>query len=426
MSPYARLVLLALGGLISLAVAVGVGRFIYTPILPFMVEDLDLTKGDAGLIASANYVGYFIGALIGTTPLLGGSRRAWLLTSLAVSAVTTMAMGLTSSMVLFLALRLIGGIASALILVFASTLVLERLRASGHGGLASLHFAGVGTGLAVAAAMVSLLVHGGIGWRGHWIIGGALSLIAAAAVAAFVQKEAEPPALPRQQNGTSRYLTLLVTAYGLFGIGYVITATFIMAIVRDNAEIRPLEPYIWILVGLSAAPSVAVWTWIAGRIGIIPAFSAACLGSGRWGRGKRLVDQRAWHHPCRILPRRHDHGPYRARPDRRPGHIRRRSSACLLLNDRVLQHRADCRSDLRRLRPRHDRQLSAAIPDRGRHLDRGRDIIGPFGTGSAWHRLVQRKDLVRPTGLCDSGHALISALFQSPHEFISGVICHAQ
>ncbi len=277
MRPYSRLVLLALGGLISLAVAVGVGRFIYTPILPFMVEDLGLTKGDAGLIASANYVGYLIGALIGTTPLLGGSRRAWLLTSLAVSAVTTMAMGLTSSMVLFLTLRLIGGIASALILVFASTLVLERLRASGDGRLASLHFAGVGTGLALAAAMVSLLVQGGVGWRGHWIVGGALSLIAAAAVAAFVQKEAEPPALPRQQTGANRYLTLLITAYGLFGIGYVITATFIMAIVRDNAEIRPLEPYIWILVGVSAAPSVAVWTWIAGRIGIIPAFSAACL-----------------------------------------------------------------------------------------------------------------------------------------------------
>lgn len=45
---------LALGGLLSLAV--GIGRFAYTPILPYMTAGLDLAKSEAGLIASANYL----------------------------------------------------------------------------------------------------------------------------------------------------------------------------------------------------------------------------------------------------------------------------------------------------------------------------------------------------------------------------------
>ena len=66
--------LLATGGLFAIAAAIGIGRFIYTPILPPMAEGLHLTKGEAGLIASANFVGYLAGALAAASPRLPGGR----------------------------------------------------------------------------------------------------------------------------------------------------------------------------------------------------------------------------------------------------------------------------------------------------------------------------------------------------------------
>ena len=78
--------LLAFGGLLALAAAIGIGRFVYTPILPFMVETLELTKAEAGLIASANFLGYLVGALVAGLSIIRGSPRRWLMLALALSA----------------------------------------------------------------------------------------------------------------------------------------------------------------------------------------------------------------------------------------------------------------------------------------------------------------------------------------------------
>src|ERR1700722_17768457 len=118
------------GGLVALAAAIGIGRFVYTPILPAMIEALGLSKSAAGLIASANFLGYLLGALLAAWPKLRGSRRTWLLASLSISGLTTAAMGLPEAIPTFLLLRFIGGAASAIVLVYASAIVLEHVTAA--------------------------------------------------------------------------------------------------------------------------------------------------------------------------------------------------------------------------------------------------------------------------------------------------------
>ena len=275
-------VAVALGGCIALATAMGIGRFVYTPILPFMVEGLGLSQAEAGIIASANFLGYLLGALAAAKASLPGGRRRWFLVALAISALTTAAMAAEAAVPLFLLLRFASGVASAFVLVFASALVLDRLAAAGRPGLSALHFAGVGVGIAGSAVLVAALAAQGVGWRGLWLASGALALAGLVAVLRLVPAEREPPPLARAKARTppNPRLVALILAYGLFGFGYVITATFISTLVRLTPDLQWLEPYVWLTVGLAGIPSVAVWGWVARRIGNGRGFALACLVEG--------------------------------------------------------------------------------------------------------------------------------------------------
>jgi predicted MFS family arabinose efflux permease len=273
-----RPVALAFGGLAAIAAAIGIGRFVYTPILPAMMSALGWSKSDAGLVASANLLGYFAGALLAGWPFAVARPRFWLLAALAISAVSTAAMGLASDIVPFVGLRFIGGVASAFVIVCASTLVLERLSLLGHRSLSAIQFAGVGFGIMISAIAVSAMLAWGAGWRSLWIGTGSLAILAAVGAALLipptdnvgVSMKPEAAGAPPSGIGT------MILAYGLFGFGYIITATFLVAIVRLTDEVRVLEPWVWTLFGLAAIPSVTVWSWLGKRIGILSAFAAAC------------------------------------------------------------------------------------------------------------------------------------------------------
>jgi predicted MFS family arabinose efflux permease len=99
----------------------------------------------------------------------------------------------------------------------------------------------------------------------------------------LVPRDAAPAGLgrPRAPSPLEPSLKRLIAAYGFFGFGYVITATFLVAMVRGAPAIRPLEPVIWIVFGLAAVPSVALWTWIAQLLGVPRTFALACVvGAG--------------------------------------------------------------------------------------------------------------------------------------------------
>lgn len=86
-----------------------------------------------------------------------------------------------------------------------------------------------------------------------------------------------PPPAPHPGDRPRRALVALTLAYGLFGFGYIITATFLSVMVYDQPQLRGSEYLLWFAVGLAAAPSAAIWNAVGRRIGNDRAFAVACL-----------------------------------------------------------------------------------------------------------------------------------------------------
>lgn len=287
-SPLLRLVLTAAAGAAAMAVAMGFGRFSYTPILPGMMSDLALTPAEAGTIASANFIGYLLGAVVAGQGLAAGRERAIGLAMLVATTLLLLAMGLVSSVPLFAVVRFLAGIASALVMIMISQIVLSQAGRSSHpfgSHIPSMHFGGVGLGIALSSLMVWLLpaaTEGGTApWREAWFAGAFIALAGTAFVALALPPgsaeggTAEPGPEPRLV--WTRPLKALTLSYGLFGFGYVITATFLVAMARQGARDHTVEFLCWLVTGLSAAVSVALWRRAVPRIGLVGAYLAGLL-----------------------------------------------------------------------------------------------------------------------------------------------------
>lgn len=269
----------AFAGMIGMAVAMGIGRFVFTPILPGMMEELGLSPADAGWIASANYLGYLVGAFVAAGAWAAGRERPFMLTALAASAVLAALMGLTENLAAFLAIRFLAGLASAFVMIFLASIVFSHLGQQGRNDLQALHFGGVGLGILLSSLMMSALVLAAAHWPAGWLWAGGLSAAGFVVVLLFIdqgplrtgQAVAEPP-LPK-----SAALARLIIAYGIFGFGYIVTATFLVAIVRQGEGGRLFETAVWLVTGIAALPSVFLWAGVARRFGATRAFIASCL-----------------------------------------------------------------------------------------------------------------------------------------------------
>jgi MFS family permease len=235
----------AIAGLAALAVAMGVGRFAFTPLLPLMQDDAALSLADGGYLAAANYLGYLAGALWAARP--ARSARA-IHASLLAIAVTTAAMGAVETMPGWLLLRFAAGVASAWALVHVSAWALPRLAGGG------VLYSGVGTGIALAGLLCLALMALGVSSAYAWLTLGALSLVAAACLWPVIR---DASAAPRaQQHGALRWtpdMARLVSCYGAFGFGYIIPATYVPAMAKAFVHDPLAFGWAWPVFGATAA-----------------------------------------------------------------------------------------------------------------------------------------------------------------------------
>jgi predicted MFS family arabinose efflux permease len=234
----------------------GIGRFAFTPILPMMQEDFGLSVSEAGWLASANYMGYLIGALsaIGTRVRPSVAIRAGLL----VIGLSTLAMGLEHQFMLWVVLRALAGMASAWVLVFVSTWALEDLALLKRPELGGAVYAGVGTGIVIAggACLVAMSLHARS--AGAWLSLGVISIAVAAVIWPLVKANpsCNPTPAPATAPGIwSAECWRLVLCYGAFGFGYIIPATFLPAMAKEIIPDPHLFGWAWPVFGAAAVVS---------------------------------------------------------------------------------------------------------------------------------------------------------------------------
>jgi MFS family permease len=266
-----------IGGMLGMVVVMGIGRFAYTPILPLMQRDLGMSHTLAGTLAGLNYLGYLIGALLCTfAPHLLRSRLV-AVASLGLSLITTIGMGFTSVELWWSLMRLSGGVASALLFIIIAAEVGETLARSGHGHWLGLLYSGIGLGIALSGILVPYFDALG-NWSTTWIgMGGVAcggAFLGVVLGRRRINVHSSVPAASKTK-GSLRPVWMLGSAYFLEGLGYIVTATFIVTIVATTAGLEPFAPYTWVAVGLAAVPSTIIWPLLARRFGIRRALLAA-------------------------------------------------------------------------------------------------------------------------------------------------------
>ncbi|MYU10542.1 YbfB/YjiJ family MFS transporter [Streptomyces sp. SID8361] len=243
----------------------GIGRFVYTPILPLMQAQAGLSSGLGASLATANFIGYLAGALVGIA-LPGIVRSAAMLRGSLVVLVATLAlMPVTRDGTAWFMMRLVAGAASALVFVIAVSLMLSRLKAHAH-HLVGWAFGGVGAGIALSGLLV-VAAQTASTWQAAWWTCAALAALLA--IAAWPlrpepQLEAVEAVTVMERPRTHRWFTALFTSYTFEGIGYIIAGTFLVAAIQEGVQ-GWLGSGAWIVVGLAALPSCALWTRLARR-----------------------------------------------------------------------------------------------------------------------------------------------------------------
>ncbi len=251
---------LAISGLLALAIAIG--RFAFTPILPMMQKDYGLTLRMAGLLASVNYVGYFIGAL--SAIWIRAATVTVVRFSVVTVALLTGAMGFFHHPAAWLLLRGLAGVVSAWVLIFASSFILGQLAAQGRGQLGGVVFSGVGFGTALTGAFCLLFLN--LSWSADqaWVATGAIALLLTVLCWPGYRDATQARAATKAAASPLRLRThaLVIVCYGILGFGYIIPGTFLPAMARQILPDPAVFGWAWPIFGSAAFVS----TLLAGRL----------------------------------------------------------------------------------------------------------------------------------------------------------------
>ncbi len=258
------------------AIALGFGRFAYALLLVPMRESQGWNYAQAGLVTSANALGYLAGALIvGSVARRWGAARTLRWSLLVVSASLALT-GLPLPFAGLLLMRALAGICGSLIFVAGAAVVIQIISSARSDSAVSVYFAGPGVGIAVSGLLIPLLLHAPLAWDWHliWVAMGAVGLLTLVLLAPTLRLAHDTAPRPAATSAPApgfvmRDYVLLwpaMLSYGLYGLGYIGYMTFIIAFLQSIHVAPLLVQSFWFILGVAAASTGYVWGPIIKRL----------------------------------------------------------------------------------------------------------------------------------------------------------------
>ena len=260
----------------------GVARFSYTPLLPLMEQQAGLGVAEAGWLAAINYLGYLSGAvlasLIGDVVLKDRLYRLGMM----VAVLTTAMMGITTNLMVWAVSRYLAGLSTAAGMLFGTGLILNWLIRHDYRSELGIHFSGVGLGIAGSAAAVMLMNRWQLDWRAQWYAFAACGCVLLMPALGWLpapdrSSVTHSGRVMRDAAPSPVFLRIFMAAYFCAGVGYVVSATFIVAIVDRLPGFGGQGTLVFLFLGLGAAPASAAWDFVARRTGELNALLLAAM-----------------------------------------------------------------------------------------------------------------------------------------------------
>lgn len=200
--------------------------------------------------------------------------------SLILCIATIGAMAVSSNVWIWSLLRLMSGISSGLVFVLVSSIVLDELAKQNRSALSGVFYGGVGLGIAVTGMLIPA-IGPSFGWRGTWFWLMVLTILLGIPSLLWIRQRATSvewqQAVVKTSDTRENLFSWLLLAYGLEGLGYIITGTFLVDMISKMPAMHGLTSYSWIIVGVTAIPSCIIWAYLGRRLGDVAALLAAYL-----------------------------------------------------------------------------------------------------------------------------------------------------
>jgi MFS family permease len=265
-------VAILLAGIIALIIGVGVARFVFTSLLPPMLENY-LTISFAGVLASINYVGYLAGSIFAVFIKDINTKVKFFRFGMFLCFITTLMLGITTSDTIWIISRILAGFGAAMALVVGSAIVMNKLNIQNKTKAMGIHFSGIGFSILVTDLIVRIVFYFNGTWQLSWIVLAIFAFIMSFYSMYILSYDNEV-----KQNSVkhhidkslfSPFVIILIMAYFCEGVGMVVQGTFLPDIINSLEGLEGFGSFTWTLVGLAGIPSCIIWMMLAHKYGSV-------------------------------------------------------------------------------------------------------------------------------------------------------------